>query len=425
MRSYAKLLISFPLLISGGLAAQEGRWTLPQGDPPQAERGVPLRDVEQSRGPSWAPGNAEARAYARETGQSIGEATSEMRKINALNQFIVRLEARRPGLFSFVSMRGGNLVIGLTDPTIELSDILPPGLIGSQFVKAAMSAEDAEREATTLSDRLKNSGFDDVTVGVAAETGEVTILAGDQEAEIRAAIKSGKVSVEGPYRVESGKIVTTGTLYGSAAWETDPTRCPDLCGGTTGFSLMSTGSDATRYVTTAGHIYNGNGRFNSKVDGTYTSSGYVSLGSTIDLLPNRLDIQLAPPTNPTSNPPGPYIWDGYQYVTIKGAIYPIGGILMCKFGRYTGPNCGGLTEDPVRTYSNSKYGLSNLYMIVKPSNVSINNWNRKGDSGGPVWRGDWAAGWSHGHHETTGNFYYTSIRDLRTSGLPYDLIVAP
>lgn len=425
MKLSIKLLLTLPLLWGVGAAAQESGWSPPSEDaPPEISDAAPLRDVNERRGPSWEPGNAEAREYARSTGLSLGQATSELRRMNALNRFVERLQDRRPELFSFVSMRSGRLVIGLTDPSADLTDILPRGLLDPDFVTAALSAEEAERITQATSMQLAEAGFEKVSVGLAPENGQLTFLAGDQVSELQAAIDSGQVDVDLPYEIQDGEIVVSGTLYGSAAYETDPSRCSSLCGGTTGFSVMSTESDATRYVTTAGHISNARARFNRNADASYASGGYVSLGSTIDLLSNGLDIQLASPTDSTNNPPGPYIWDGTQYVTIRGAIYPIGGILMCKFGRFTGPGCG-LTEDPVRTWNNSAYGLTNIYMIEKPSSTSTYNWNREGDSGGPVWRGDWAAGWIHGRHKTDGHLFYTSTRDFRQSGLPYDLIVAP
>lgn len=414
------------LILAAGapVIAQQQSWSPIPAGPPEQSDGVPLSKLEASRGPDWQPGNAEAKEYARIAGISIGEATSEMRRMAALKRFIERLQNRRPELFSFVAQRNGNLVIGLTDPSADLSDFLPKGLLDPTFVQAALSDTQAETILQKITGDLRSVGLDDVTVGVAPESGNVTFLAGDSTGELRSALQEGRLTVDQPYEILDDQVTVAATLVGSASWNVDTSYCSQYCGGTTGFSLMSTGSDATRYVTTAGHVHNGRSRYNSRWDSVYSTSGSVALGSTIDLLSSGIDIQLASPSDVATNPPGPYIWDGTAYVTIRNVIYPIGGILMCKFGRITGPDCG-LTEDPVRKYSNSNFGATGLYLIKKPSNISKSDWNQRGDSGGPVYRGDYAAGWIHGFNETTGDLYYTSSKSFREAGRPYDFIVAP
>ena len=159
MKSCMKMLLSLPLLWSVSAGAQDSNWSPPPEDaPPEVSNAAPLRDVNERRGPSWEPGNAEAREYARVTGLSLGPATSELRRMNALNRFVERLQERRPELFSFVSMRDGKLVIGLTDPSADLTDILPRGLLDPDFVTAALSAEEAERITQAISTQVAEIG---------------------------------------------------------------------------------------------------------------------------------------------------------------------------------------------------------------------------------------------------------------------------
>jgi len=73
MKLSIKLLLTLPLLWGVGAAAQESGWSPPSEDaPPEISDAAPLRDVNERRGPSWEPGNAEAREYARSTGLSLG-----------------------------------------------------------------------------------------------------------------------------------------------------------------------------------------------------------------------------------------------------------------------------------------------------------------------------------------------------------------
>ena len=425
MRKPLALIATISAFAAASALAQQTDRTPPTEPPsPPVSQGVPLSQAESKRGPNWSPGNAIAKEHAERTGVSVGEATSEMRRLEALNRFVARLQERRPGLFSFVAMRDGKMVIGLTDPEADLTDILPRGLLDPDFVTAALSVDEMDSILDDVTRKVTALGFKNVSVGLSPETGRLTFRTPERLEELRAALDSGALPVDQPYDVETGGIEVTLTLYGSAAWNADPSRCSSLCNGTTGFSVMSTGADQTRYTSTAGHVDNARARFNQGADSTYSSSSSKSLGTVVDLLPYGLDVQLAPPTDPATNPPGPYFWEGTKYETVYGAIYPIGGILMCKFGRYSGPDCS-TTEDPVRTWRNTDYGLTNLYKLIKPASLSLRNWSQRGDSGGPVYRGTYAAGWIHGQDDVTGDIYYTSTKDFRQSGLPYDLIVVP
>lgn len=268
MRFLKNVLVASTLLLGTSGFAQQGDWAPAGGAPPESSDAVSLSQAESRRGPTWVPGNAEAKEFARVTGITIGEATSEMRRMAALSRFIERLQQRRPELFSFVAMRNGKLVIGLTDPSADLTDLLPRGLLDPVFVEAAVSAKETEALLENVTEDLRAAGFADVSVGISPETGRMTFLARDRVEALRAALESGSIAVDLPYDVESGGIEVSATLVGSASWNADPGRCSTLCGGTTGFSVMSTGSSQSRYVTTAGHVDNARARYNQRADST-------------------------------------------------------------------------------------------------------------------------------------------------------------
>jgi hypothetical protein len=112
------------LAIAGAALAQAGI------EPPNVDPSRVIRAAEATERPFSDPGNAGAKAVAEAEGISVGEATSRLQRQKALNQFINRLQQRNPDLFSFVIDRGGTLEIGLTDPNVDVSDLLPPGLTG-------------------------------------------------------------------------------------------------------------------------------------------------------------------------------------------------------------------------------------------------------------------------------------------------------
>lgn len=388
--------------------------------PPEIPDERVLRASEAANRPFVDPGNGKAKQYAAQTGTTVGEATAEMRKLWALTKFVERLDARDPDLFSFFAMRNGELVVGLTDPDADIASLLPPGLAGLEKVPARYSDRGSTRQIGQLNGQLRSAGLADVSIGLNQETGRVEFLTKTKATELQAAIASGQIVPGGEYDIIDDEITVTATLYGSAAWNVD-SSCRRYCNLTTGFSLMSTGSDATRFVSTAAHAENYSARFNTGADSTYSNGG-VSLSGRQELFSNRLDIEYAVPSSPSTNPPGPYIWDGTQYVTISGAIYPIANVIWCKFGRVTGPSCG--MHDTLTKYSNSNWGPSGVTYLYRVLNDgSGTRFIQEGDSGGPVYRGTYAAGWVHGK-DSSNNFYYTSYKGLVDTSAPVDLIVA-
>jgi hypothetical protein len=356
-------------------------------------------------------------AFASERGISVGEATSQLRRQAALNRFIERLKQRHPDKFSFVAVEGDRIKVGLTDPSVDLQSLLPPGLANVATVQAVYSEQGAVAELDALKRQLTAAGLKDVTVGVNPATGRVEFLTRKERAPLEAALRSGAVKPDHEHVVLDDEITTTASLDAGRAWNGDTSICTQYCGGTTGFSLIST-TGATRYVSTAGHVDNARARYNISNSSTYSSGG-TSLGTVTDIrAATQLDVQYAPPTNSVDNFPNPYIWDGTTYVTIDNYTYPTQGVTFCKYGRTTGKTCG--VHDTLTMYSNPNWGVSYLRKIL--NNGTGIRFNDAGDSGGPVYYGTWALGWVHGH-DTSNNMLYTPVDDFKRVQSAVDIIV--
>lgn len=415
--NYLSRVAIVPLLVfANGLHAQNAPES---AEPPEvpADRVSRLADVQLS--PFRDPGNAAAKKLADQAGISVGEATSEMRRTWALNQFILRLRERNPDLFSFVRYEGQDIVIGMTNPNADVGSLLPPGLGNVRFTKTEFSDRASSAELRRITDRLQKLGITNFSVSHDSETGAVEFITKSSRDAIAAALDSGELKINGAYTFIDDEITVSGTLYAGASWNVD-TSCRIYCNLTTGFSMMSTGSDATRYVTTAAHAENYRARFNQGTNSTYSSGGN-SLSSRQELYSLNIDVEYAVPSSPSTNPPGPYYWDGTAYQQVYGAIYPT-DIIFCKYGRVTGETCG-MHHDPAKTFSNSIQGYA-IYDLARIDNNASEGTNmiREGDSGGPVYRGTYAAGWIHGR-DSSYNVYYSTYKAVRAKSAPIDLIV--
>jgi hypothetical protein len=394
--------------------AQQGG-ALPE--PPQLDQSRVARASEVGHRDFVDPGNQQATAFAKERGISVGEATSQLRRQAALTRFIERLKQRHPDKFSFVAVEGDQIKVGLTDPSVDLQSMLPPGLANVTAVKAVYSEQGAAAELEDLKRQLAAAGLKDVTVGVNPGSGRVEFLTKKERAALEEALRTGKVKTDQDHVVIDDEITVTASLDAGKAWNSDESICYQYCGGTTGFSLISTTGTA-RYVSTAGHVDNARARYNTSNSSTYSSGG-TSLGSVTDIrAATRLDVQYAPPSNAADNFPNPYFWDGSTYVTVTNYTYPTQGVEFCKYGRNTGKTCG--IHDTTTMYANSTWGVSYLRRIL--NNGSGTRFNDVGDSGGPVFYGNWAVGWVHGR-DSSNNLLYTPVDDFKRLQTAVDVIV--
>lgn len=410
--AYSTILGGFALAVAAD--AQPGP-ALPE--PPQLDQSRVARASEVGHRDFVDPGNEQATAFAKERGISVGEATSQLRRQAALTRFIERLKQRHPDKFSFVAVEGDQIKVGLTDPSIDLQSMLPAGLANVAAVKAVYSEQGAAAELEDLKRQLAATGLKDVTVGVNPGTGRVEFLTRKDRAALEEALRSGKVKTDQEHVVVDDEITVTASLDAGKAWNSDDSICYQYCGGTTGFSLIST-AGTTRYVSTAGHVDNSRARYHTSNTSTYSSGG-TSLGGVTDIrAATRLDIQYAPPSNATDNFPNPYFWDGSTYVTVTNYTYPTQGVEFCKYGRKTGKDCG--IHDTTTMYANSNWGVSYLRKIL--NNGSGSGFNDLGDSGGPVYYGNWALGWVHGR-DSSYNLLYTPVDDFKRLQTAVDIIV--
>lgn len=388
-------------------------------EPPNLDQSRVARASEVARGGFTDPGNEQAATFAKERGISVGEATSQLKRQAALSLFIERLKQRHPDKFSFVSVTEEQITVGLTDPTIDLQSMLPPGLANVKPVQTVYSEEGTYAKLEELKKQISAAGIKHVTVGVNSATGRIEFLTKSARSALEAAIKSGSIKVDHGYAVVEDEIVATAALYGGRSYNVDPTYCTEYCGGTTGFSLISATTSA-RYVSTAGHISNERARYNTSSTSTYSSGG-TSLGSPIQMLSYKLDIQYAPPSNATDNPPNPYFWDGSTYVTVTNYTFPTTGVTFCKYGRTTGKACG-VHDDAALTFSNTdNWGTASYLKRIK-NNGSGSRFNDEGDSGGPVYYNNWALGWIHGHDDSY-DLYYTPVDTFKKLQTAVDIIV--
>lgn len=143
-------------------------------EPPRVDPSRVKRASEVSRGDFSDPGNVQATLFAKERGISVGQATSQLKRQAALNRFIERLKERHPDKFSYVSVEGDRILVGLTDPSVDLQSMLPPGLANVTAVQAVYSEQGMYAELDDLTRQLKAAGLSGVTVGVNSATGKTT-----------------------------------------------------------------------------------------------------------------------------------------------------------------------------------------------------------------------------------------------------------
>lgn len=383
-------------------------------EPPRIDQSRVARASEVGQRDFVDPGNQYAAAFAKERGISVGQATSLLKRQAALGRFIERLQQRHPDKFAFVSVTGDVIEVGLTDPSIDLQSMLPPGLANVKPVQAVYSEQGTYARLEELKRQLTAAGLGDVTVGVNSRSGRLEFWTKTQGPAVEAAIKSGAIKVDHGYEIVNDEVVVNAGLYGGRSYNVD--SCTEYCGGTTGFSLISTTTTA-RYVSTAGHVANGRAKYNTSPTSTYSSGG-ASLGSPTELFGIKLDIQYAAPTFPADNYPDPYFWDGTNYVVVQNYTFPTEGVEFCKYGRNTGKTCG--IHDTTTILSNAKWNVTYLRRIK--NNGSGANFNDEGDSGGPVYYGNWALGWVHGR-DSSYNLWYTPFNDFKRLQTAVDLIV--
>lgn len=271
------------------------------------------------------PGNQLAAKFAEERRISVGEATSQLKRQAALTMFVERLKNRYPDEFSFVRVQGDQVAIGLTNPSIDIQSLLPPGLANVTAVRGVYSERATYAKLDELTRQLAAAGLKDVTVGVNSETGRTEFLTTSSRDALETAIKSGSIKVDHGYAIINTEIVTTAGLYGGKAWNVSEGYCDLYCGSTTGFSLIKAATGA-RYVSTAAHTDNGPRRYNTSNSSTYSSGG-VSLGAATEMFNYKLDIEYAPPSS-TSNYPDPYFWDGSAYIQVTNYTYPTEGVYL-------------------------------------------------------------------------------------------------
>jgi len=236
-RVFASSAIISGLAVAVAADAQQAP-ALPE--PPQLDQSRVARASEVGHQEFADPGNQQAIAFAKERGISVGEATSKLRRQAALTMFIERLKRRHPDKFSFVAVEGDQIKVGLTDPSIDLQSMLPPGLASATAVRAVYSEQGAAVELGELTRQLAAAGLGDVTVGVNPGTGRVEFLTKTKRAALESAIRSGAIKVDHEHVILNDEITVSASLDGGKSWNVDTAVCYEYCGGTTGFSLGST-----------------------------------------------------------------------------------------------------------------------------------------------------------------------------------------
>lgn len=414
MKNYVLLSVTATaVFLSTGSVAQPSE---PAAERPLVDesRVVPAHTVQRREFSD--PGNEKARNFSQERGTSLGEATSQLRRQAALAMFVERLKARYPDKFSYVAVNADSIEVGLTDPSIDITALLPRGLANVQKVEAVYSEQGTYARLEELKRQLAATGLKDVSIGVDPKTGKIELLTRKSREAVQQAIASGAIKSENDIEVIEDEIIPLGYIDGGKAYNVDTYYCSNYCAGTTGFTLgdsVGTG----RYTSTAGHIDNNRARYNTSLTSNYSSGG-DALQPPTEMFNYSLDIQYAKPTDTTNDTPMPYFWDGSYYVAVEDYTYPTEGVVFCKFGRVTQKTCG--THGPTTVYSNPDWNVSYLRRIPNPGTGS--NFVREGDSGGPVYYGNWALGWIHGRNSNY-DLYYTPVSDFKSVQQVVDLII--
>ncbi|MBA3640725.1 MAG: hypothetical protein H0W53_15925 [Acidobacteria bacterium] len=401
------------VFLSTGAFAQQSE---PVAERPQFDesRVAPAHTVQRSEFSDL--GNEKAKHFAQERGTSLGEATSQLRRQAALAMFIERLKERHPDKFSYVAVNADSIEVGLTDPSIDITALLPPGLANVQKVQAVYSEKGTYARLEELKQQLVSAGLKDVSVGVNPETGKIELLTKKAQAAVQEAITSGAIKSEHGIEVVDDEIIVLGYIDAGKAYNVDPSYCSNYCGGTTGFSLIDY-AGTRRYTSTAAHMDNNRARYNTSLTSDYSSGG-DTLQLPTDMFNYRLDVQYAQPTDTAGDTPVPYFWDGVTYVSVENYTYPTENVVFCKFGRVTKKTCG--THGPTTVYSNPEWNVSYLRRIPNPGTGS--SFVQEGDSGGPVFYGHWALGWIHGRNSNY-DLYYTPVSDFKSVQQVVDLII--
>jgi hypothetical protein len=126
----------------------------------------------------------------------------------ALDQLVRRIKQEHPDKFAFLAVERGELVVGLTDPSV-LPPLLPPGLTGVRAAPAVYSDLETHARIEALTRQLRGAGLGDVAVGVDPRSGRVEFLTKRRAAALEAAIRSGAVTVEHGYVIRASEIVPT------------------------------------------------------------------------------------------------------------------------------------------------------------------------------------------------------------------------
>lgn len=313
-------------------------------------------------------------------------------------------------------MRRDRIEVGLTDPTIDIASLLPPGLSNVHKVAAVYSEQGTYAKLEELKGQLTAAGLGDVSVGVNPGTGRIEFLTRRAVALLERALATGAINTEHGFEIIEDEIVPLGAMDAGRSWNVDESYCTNYCGGTTGFSLIDYYGEG-RYVSTAGHIANNRARYHTSATSTYSSGG-DSLQQPVEMFNYRMDIQYSRPADTANDTPLPYFWDGSTYVSVEDYTYPTQDVTFCKFGRTTRKTCG--THGSTTIYSNATWNVTYLRRIVNPGNGS--QFVQEGDSGGPVFYGTWALGWVHGRNSNY-DLFYTPVSDFRAQQQVVDLVV--
>jgi Trypsin/Alpha-lytic protease prodomain len=294
-------------------------------------------------------------------------------------------------------------------------------------LEAAQAALAEEAAKGPLANGRARMGIDPSINSVVVEIDSE--IAADQRAAVRAQVSSSPVAVklvELPAKAFDDRAE-------ACSWNNEPRRAcdPPFHGGVeiwndnTGFTCtsgfaMTGNANGNTFVATAGHCFPSN-------LGTWwaqTSNGFeAALGAWENSYfgSGNADAGLIR-VKDTSWWVKEWGWRGHVVIwgspgtpeTIQNPSNPINGSqssyvgeYVCHSGRTTGSSCGTVQQLNVKV----SYGGTSLNHMTKVNGACGN----EGDSGGPVYAGNYAVGiWSGGEAGTCGNHYYTEVREIES-----------
>lgn len=367
------------------------------------------------------PDDITAKELARVEGIPLAEARNRLSLMNEASILVQKLRARYPSQFAgALAVRKApfhiNIYFAGLDPVQMNGQLASLGASARlqavlKVGSAPTSEATARAQSRTLLKQLQSRGIAGTVAWSAIGDGYKFLVKNTAEAATAARmgyLTSGKnVRIEKFDGIRLVNDIFGGQLYDGAPYQQSAENC------TIGFMVRKTGSN-NYGAATAGHCVNtGHYRFEQ-----ITPSVEYEVPFQQEWNGNGADIQWHRVNSGPNNLIVPKFWNGTGLTTVTGGQGDYAGLFACKYGVTTYRTCGYVDAyQYLSVVDNVVYG--DMPRINK--NPSYLNMVDFGDSGGPVFTGSLAVGFTHAKDQY-GNVYYMPLRAMTANALPISVI---